>query len=438
MTDAPISAAPRPKTDLRHSTIAGVAGLALLFGALGTWSGTTEIAGAVVASGRAVVSGKPKLVQSLDGGIVDQIAVKNGDRVAEGQVLLRLDPTLLRINLDIARGRLADAIALKERLEAEQQGLPEPVFAYDELPFALDETAPHEAGQRQIFAARAEVLRGYREQLAEKRAQSDAQLAGLDAQVSAKREQLAFLEKDLANTVALSEQGLVRESQMLDLQRARADLLGQISALEADRAGISAGLRESELATLQNERAFKETVVTDLREATAKTEELILEIVTRTEQLDRIEIRAPAEGVVHEMQAGTVGGVVAPGATILEVVPLDRGVDFELRVDPRAIDQVHPGQRAQVVLSSFDPRTTPKLAGEVTTVSPDAITDPKTGQSYFRIGIAVPPAELARLGDAAVVPGMPVEAFLETGDRTVLAYLLQPVVANLRYAFREN
>ena len=410
----------------------------LLLGVLGTWATTTVISGAVIAHGQAVVHGKPKMIQSLDGGIVAAIAVQNGDHVTEGQLLLRLDPTLLAINLDIARGRLADAMALKARLEAEQQGLAAPVFTYPDLPFPALDTASHEEGQRQIFSARAELLQGYRAQLTEKQRQFETQTRGIEAQITAKRTQLGYLETDLENTVALYEKGLVRESEMLDLQRNQSELLGQISALETELMTARDAMRDSELGTLQNERAFKEGVVTDLRDATAKTEELILEIVTRTEQLDRIDVRAPADGIVHEMQVDTVGGVVAPGATMLEVVPLNRGVDFELRVDPRAVDQVHPGQRAQVVMSSFDPRTTPKLEGEVTKVSPDTIVDPKTGQSYYRINLVILPKELARLGDATLVPGMPVEAFLETGDRSVLTYLLQPLSAHLRHAFREN
>jgi HlyD family secretion protein len=426
------------RTDVRRTSLAGALGLLVLLGVLGTWAATTVISGAVIAHGQAVVHGKPKLIQSLDGGIVATIAVQNGDHVSEGQLLLRLDPTLLAINLDIARGRLADALALKARLEAEQLGLTAPVFAYPDLPFPALDTATHEEGQRQIFVARAEVLQGYREQLAEKQRQFETQTQGIEAQITAKREQLGYLETDLENTVALYEKGLVRESEMLDLQRGQSELLGQISALDTELVTARDAMRDSELETLQNERAFKESVVTDLRDATAKTEELILEIVTRTEQLDRIEVRAPAAGIVHEMQVGTVGGVVAPGATILEIVPLNRGVDFELRVDPRAIDQVHPGQQAQVVMSSFDPRTTPKLVGEVIKVSPDAIVDPKTGQSYYRIDLVVSPEELARLEGATLVPGMPVEAFLETGDRSVLTYLLQPLSAHLRHAFREN
>lgn len=441
---APVAARPAAppasplRSDWRRTGLAGGIGLLLLIGILGVWATLTVISGAVIANGQAIVRGKPQLVQSLDGGIVASIAVRNGDAVTKDQILLRLDPTLLAVSLESARGRLADALTLKARLEAEQQGLAEPVFDFPALPFAPVDTARYAQGQREIFRARAEVLRGGRDRLAERMRQYDSQIAGSNSQIAARRDQLGYLEKDLENLRALTSQGLARQSELSDLQRAQSDLLSQIAALETDLAQFSIARRDSTLETLQAERAFRETVVSDLRDATAKTEELILEIITRQAQLDRIEIRAPASGIVNEMQVATVGGVVAPGAILLEVVPLTQGLDFELRVDPRAIDQVYPGQRAQLVLAALDPRSTPKLEARVTTVSADAITDPKTGQSFYRINLDVPPGELARLGEARLVPGMPVEAFLETGDRSVLAYLIRPLSEQLRRAFREE
>lgn len=432
--DAPLQL----RHDLRGTMLMGGVGMLVLVLTLVVWAVTTMIGGAVIAQGQAVVRGKPKLVQTLDGGEVAAIMVKNGDRVTEGDVLLRLDPTLLTINLDIARGRLAEALARRARLEAEQLGLDAPVFKYPPMPFPALDTAKHEEGQRQLFQARAEVFNGRRDQLAEKLLQLENQITGIEGQIAAKRDQMAYLEKDLANVEVLYSQDLVRQSQLTDLQRSQSDLLGQLSALEADLAQNRNVMRDSELETLQGERTFKEEVVTELRKAATDVDELLLEIVTRSEQLSRIDIRAPANGIVHQMQAATVGGIVAPGATILEVVPMGNGVDFELRVDPRSIDQVYPGQKAQVVMSAFNSRTTPKLEGHVTGISPGAIVDPVSGQGYYQIDLTVTPEELARLGDVALMPGMPVEAFLETGDRSVMTYLLEPLSSQFRLAFREE
>ena len=427
-----------PRDDLRLPTVLGAAAAFLLLAGLVAWAAVTPIAGAVPVEGQAIVRGEARKVQSLDGGIVAAVAVQNGDRVEAGDVLLRLDSTLLAANLDMALGRLAEALARRARLEAEQAGLAAPVFAYDPLPFALPATARQEEGQRQIFAARSELRRGRRDQLAERLAQYGGQIAGTTAQIAAKRDQLGFLERDLANVSRLSDQGLVRQSQLTDLQRGRAELLGQIAALEADLGRLGNAMRDAELETLLGERGFMEEVVTELGRATAEIGELTLEILTRREQLGRVEIRAPVSGLVHQFHATTPGGVVAPGATILEVVPLEEGIEFELRLEPRHVDQVWPGQEAGVVIAALNSRVTPTLEGRVVSVSPGLVTDPATGLRHFRVGLAVPPAEIARLGAVALVPGMPVEAYLRTGERTVINYLLEPLTGQLRRAFREE
>jgi HlyD family secretion protein len=434
--DAPL---PALRTDLgRLAWLGGFAGVALLV-LLVAWAAVTPIAGAVIVQGQAVVHGKPKLVQSLDGGIVAAIEVAAGDSVAAGQLLLRLDATQIAASLEIARAKLAEDLARRARLESEELGLPAPEFRYPPLPFAQPQTARQEEGERQVFAARAALLQGREAQLAERRAQIATRTEGLRAQIAAKRDQLALLEEDLGNVAELARQGLARDSQRLDLERARSDLLGQISELGVQVAEITNSVRDAELETLQQKREFAESVVTDLRLVNTEIETLVPQILTLEAQLSRVEIRAPAGGVVHEMAATTVGGVIAPGAVILQVVPLDAGLDFELRLDPRLVDQVHPGQAAQVVMAALDPRATPRLAGTVAGISPGTIADPVTGAPFYRVTLNIPPAELARLGtDVDLVPGMPVEAFLETGDRTVLRYLLKPLSSQVARTFRER
>jgi HlyD family secretion protein len=282
------------------------------------------------------------------------------------------------------------------------------------------------------------VLKGRRDQLAEQLRQFDVQADGLQGLIAAKEEQLALVGRERATMQQLFDQGLAREGQLLDLQRAEADLLGQLSGHRSDLSRMQLAGRDAELAVVQGEREFKEQVVTELRAATTEAEELILEIVNLDRQLERIDIRAPARGVVHEMQVTTVGGVVAPGAVLLQVLPIDEGVAFEFRLDPRSVNRVQAGQPAQVVFPAFDQRVTPKLNGTVTAISPAAITDPATGQNYYRVELEIPPDELARLGEGTLLPGMPVEAFLQTGDRSVLDYLLHPLSAQIDRAFREN
>lgn len=424
-------------TSLRKPALTGAIGLAVLIGVLGVWSATTMIGGAIIASGHAVVEGNMKRIQSLDGGIVASIEVQNGDRVEAGDVLLRLDATLMQTNLDIARARLAAAMTLQARLVAEQSGADEITFPLPDPALGLPDASARQAGQRQIFAARAAVLDGGRERLVETQAQYEAQARGITGQMEAVREQLRLLEIDIGNMQTLADQGLARQSQMSELARARAELTGQLAGLEAEQSRLITAARDAELRTLQEERAFMESVVVELRTVTAEIQELMLEITTRQAQLARVDITAPVSGIVHEMQVSTLGGVVAPGETILEVVPVGEDLSFEVRVDPRAIDQVRPGQPAQLMLSSFDPQETPRLVATVADVSASAITDPATGQSYYRATLEVTPSEIARLGQVELMPGMPVEAFLQTHDRSVIAYLTEPLTSSLRHAFRE-
>ena len=225
---------------------------------------------------------------------------------------------------------------------------------------------------------------------------------------------------------------------MLDLQRAESVLLGDIAESQTKLAQIRNSIRDTELEILQTDREFKEEVVTDLREVTASRAELVLQIVNAEKELERIDIVAPADGIIHELQVSTVGGVVAPQATIVQVIPLSEGVEFEFRVDPQSIDQVFIGQRSKVIFPGFNSRSAPEVFGTVSGISATSVTDEATGQSFFRIELTLPPEELNRLGDAKLIPGMPVEAFLQTGERSVLSYLTKPMTDQLRRAFRES
>ena len=433
----------RPDTSLTGPVRLAVLALALMLGAFGLWSVTTVIGGAVVAQGQVTVKAQPQEVQSLEGGTVQAILVHNGDTVHAGQVMVRFDPTLTAANLGIAQSKLANALALVARLQAEQLGLATIDFTPDKilgtaLPFAAPDLTQPAEGQRKIFAARAAVLAGQRDRLAETMAQYDTQTQGLIGQIAAKEDEISLTGAEITNQQSLVDQGLARQSTLSDLRRTQADLLGQLAALQADKAKLVTSRRDSRLETLQGERTFAEQVVIDLRDATAKVEELVPEIVTRSDQLAHAQVRAPMDGVVHEMKVATIGGVVAPGATLVEVIPLAQGFSFEVQVEPKAIDQVHLGQVADLVLGSFDPRSTPRLKASVSNVPPNAVVDPHSGRSYYRVELSVTAAELARIGDQQLVPGMPVTAYLSTSSRSVLTYLLHPLASQLDMAFREK
>ncbi|MFB9151597.1 HlyD family type I secretion periplasmic adaptor subunit [Roseovarius ramblicola] len=431
-------AGPPLRTDLSRAARIGILGGFALLILVFSWAYITPISGAVIASGSAVVRGKPKMVQSLDGGMVEDVRVADGDLVRAGDVLLRLDPTLLRINLEMYRNRLAEIRAEIARLKAEQVNAVRPIFDYDTTyldGLGLDQI---NAGQAEIFQARRDVMQGRQDQLREKVAQFHNQISGVAGLIKAKKDQLTFVEKELADVSALHADGLAREGQVLELQRVRARLLGEIAETQSELARIRNSIRDTELEILQSERQFKEQVVTDLRAAVTKSEELLLQIITARNELDRIEILAPVGGIVHEMQVHSAGEVVPPGETILQVIPISKGVDFEVRVDPNAVDQVFQGQRAKLVFTAFNTRTAPELVGSVSGVSPDRVVDPATGKPFYRVTLTVPQGELERLDGHEILPGMPIEAYLQTGERTVLSYLMRPLTDQLRRAFRDD
>ncbi len=426
-----------PDDRLRGPVRLAALAFALLLAIFGLWAANTMISGAVISSGQVMVKGEAQKLQSLEGGTVTAIAVKNGDHVRAGQILVQFDPTLAATNLNIAHAHLAEALALRARLDAEQAGLAAPVFDLPKLPFAAPDISAEAAGQARIFAARAAVLAGQRDRLTESLAQIDSQRQSLASQIAAKTEEISLTDAQINTQQILLDQGLARQSQLSELRRGHASLLGQLAALQAEAAKLVISARDARLETLQGERAFQEKVATELREAEAKIEDLTLEILTRQQQLAHTDLRAPVDGVVHELKLATLGGVAAPGDTVAEIIPLAAGLRIELQVDPRGIDEVFIGQKTDVSFTALDPRSTPKLQAVVAQISPDAISDPRSGRSFYRIDLTLPEAELARLDGQTLLPGMPVTAYLATSNRSVLAYLLHPLTSQMALAFRE-
>ena len=428
------------RTSYRGAMIGGLLGFALLFiGGFG-WMAFASLSGAVVAEGTVVVRGKPKSVQHLDGGIIEAIAVENGDLVRGGEVLVRLDPTLLTANLEIYRNRLREAAARRARLEAERDGLETIVFD-DALLTIYDPGRDgniHRDGQRRLFEARRTTRIGETEQQREKIARYANQIAGVNGLIAAKREQLALIEQELAGLRTLEEKGLTSRTRVMAQARARADLIGQISEHQAELARIDNSVRETEIAILQIERQFREEVLSELREVSTRVDDLVQQIVATTRKLERVAIRAPIDGIVHELNVHTIGGVVPAGGTLMQIIPVDGGMSVELAVEPQFIDQLYRGQRATVRFPAFNQRTTPEIFAAVTAISPSSVVNTSTGRAFYRVALTIDEDELARLGNLALLPGMPVEAFLQTRQRTVLSYLFKPLSDQFTRALRED
>jgi HlyD family secretion protein len=428
----------KPRTALsRTGVLAALVSLTLV-GGTAAWAFLTEIGSAVVATGAVTVQGKPKSIQHLDGGIVQEILVSDGDLVEAGQILMRLDPNLLTANLEIYLNRLAELVTREARLRAELDGKVAITFPAVDAWLEGRDLTDLEEGERSIFDARSEIQSGRKAQLEERIRQFGNQIDGLEALIAAKREQVSYIDLEIERLTTLQEKGLARENQVLTLQGTRADLLGQVAEHISETARVQNSIRDAELEILQVARQFREEVLTQLRDTKVQKDELTQQIVTTEKQLERIEIRAPVRGLVHELQIVTLGGVVAPGAVIGQIIPIDGPITFDLQIAPTDIDSLYAGQVVRLRFPAFNQRTTPELQGTLTGLSPSTVKDEVTGMSFYRAEAQITGAELAKLGEVDLLPGMPVEAFIGRADRTVASYLFQPVSEHMVRAFREE
>lgn len=427
------------KTSSRLALVAGFALLVILFVVGGTWSYFAGLAGAVVAQGQLVVEGKPKTIQHLDGGIVSSILIDDGDRVETGQPLIRLDDTLLNANLAIYQNRLQEGLAQRARLVAERDG--NETITWDDSLFDLlviEADIGVRNGQETLFSARRETRDGQIAQLQEKIRQLDNQTNGLKALKASKSAQLAFLDEEVDGIRALREQGLVPNSQLMSLERQREELIGQNAEHDAELAGIQNTISETQIQILQIGREFRESVLAELRQVEQEVNDMTQQLYATKEQLKRVEIKAPVTGIIHELSVFTIGGVVAPAAPVLQIVPQEERLQVEAKVEPRSVDEIYPGQSAALRFSALNQRTTPELTGQVEQISANVITEEQTGASYYLVRIVVSEEELRRLDGQLLIPGMPVEVFIKTQDRSALNYFLKPLLDQMQRAFREE
>lgn len=424
---------------LRRYQLVGFMGLALLVGGLGAWAVLASIQGAVIASGITVVETYLKRIQHRDGGIIAEIAVKEGDRVAEGQVLVKLDQTDSRAELAIIEAMLDEYAAKRARLEADRDGR-------DDIEFPLELTsrladkriADIEAGQRRLFLTQKAALKGRLEQLNERIGQLEQEITGLTAQHTSKKEQISLVRQELTNLKELLAHGLVQASRVFALDRERANLEGEEGELFAKIASTRGQISEIKLQIIQLDDDARTKTLSDLRDTEVGIAEAEQKRVAARAKLERTVIRAPREGYVHQLAIHTIGGVVAPGADIMAIVPdLDQLV-IDVHVRPEDIDQVSVGQTAQLRFPSFDQRTTPQISGEVMQVDAD-LTKPTDQQPpYYGVRVRLTQQQAELLGSNKLKPGMPAEAFIQTAERTPLSYLLQPLTDQIAHTFREG
>lgn len=420
-----------------HMIAAGCALSAMVIG-VGGWAATAQVAGAVIAPGSLVVEGNLKRVQHPTGGVVGELRVRDGEAVREGDVLIRLDETQTRANLAIITRNIDELAARRARLEAERD-IGELVF-----PSQLVERAANEpevervlAGERRLFESRREARRGQQAQLRERIAQLQQQINGTEEQVAAKRLEIQFIATELQGVRELARKNLVPIQRLTALERDGARLGGDNGALLASIAQTRMRITETELQILQIDQDLRSEVGRELGDIRAKLSELGERKIAAEDQLRRVELRAPYDGVVHQLNVHTVGGVISAGETVMLIVPASDSLSVEVRLAPETIDQVRTGQDVNLRFSAFNQRTTPEVRGRVARISADLSSDPRLNVSYYVARIEIPEAEIQSLGHR-LKPGMPVEAFIQTGDRTVLTYLTKPVSDQMQRAFRER
>jgi len=427
-----------PPESIRRQLYAGLAGVIVLAVGLGGWAITTEIAGAVIASGSVVVDSSVKKVQHPTGGVVGQLHVRDGDQVKAGDIVVRLDDTVTRANAAVMAKSLDELRARQARLQAELNDLREIGFPAEVLDRSSDATVSRVlAGEQRLFESRRAARAGQKSQLAERIGQLEEQQRGLDEQVGAKKLEIDLIQRELESVRILWRQNLVQLSRLTTLERDYARLRGERGALLSSIAQVKGKVTETELQILQVDQDLRSEVGKDLGEVRAKISELVEKQVAAEDQLKRVDLVAPQDGTVHQLAVHTIGGVINAGEPVMLIVPKERLI-IEVKVAPNDIDQIRIGQSAILRLPAFNQRTTPELNGEVDRISADVVQEQKSSTSFYTARITFSDNELARLNGFALVPGMPVEAFLQTGARTVMSFLLKPLSDQIAKAWRER
>jgi len=419
---------------------AGLFCVALMVGGLGTWSATAMLSGAVIANGKMRVETQRQVVDHLDGGVVGEILVRDGDKVKAGDVVIRLDGTKLHSDLTVLESQLYELMARRARLMAEQSGSDTIEFDAELLDVAKEnpEVQSLLSGQIALFNARANTLQQERDKLAERQEQIREQIKGSEAQIASYKRQAELIEEELVGQRKLLKQGLAQANRVLSLEREAARLEGERGQLIAKTAQLKGQISENAIEVVRLEANQREEAITQLRDLGYRELELKEKRIALKERLSRLDIKAPRDGIVYDMSVHTLQSVIRPAEPILYIVPTDTALIVVAQVDPIHIDEIGPGQEAVLRFSAFNSRITPQIFGRVVRVSPDAYTDERTGRTYYRADVTISDEEIAKLEGQELMPGMPVEVFIQTGERTPLNYLMKPFTDYFYRALREQ
>jgi HlyD family secretion protein len=433
---------PQPRTardNVRSVILLALATAVFCVGGIFAWAGFTEIAGAVIAPGQLVIDSSAKKVQHQTGGIVGEIRVREGSRVQAGDVLVRLDETVLAANLGVISRGLDEMLARQARLTAERDGMDRVDFAPELVARSGNgDVSRMMAAEQRLFELRRSARLGQKSQLEQRVAQLQEEIAGVTTQAEAKAREIEIIRRELEGVRDLYRKNLIQMSRLTALEREDARLDGERGSLVASAAQAKGKVTETALQILQIDQDLRSEVAKELREVQGNIAVLSERRIAAEDQLRRVEVRAPLAGVVHQLAVHTVGGIVGPGELMMMIVPDGDDLAIEVKIAPQDIDQVRVGQRASLRFPAFNQRTTPEIEGNVSLVAADLTTDPRTGAMYYVARMAVPEEQLRRLDGGRLLPGMPVEAFVQTGYRSVLSYLLKPLTDQMLQTFRQR
>lgn len=413
--------------------------LFLLVFVLGGWSVLAKIQGAVIATGQVAVDGKPKVVQHLEGGIVSDISVKEGDYVSQGQNVLKLDSTILNANLDAAETNYFENQALISRLKAEQNGQ-DKIYWSRQLPRhgVNSRVDLAKSGQEQLFHARRSALSGEIAQFSQRIEQFRDEDTGLISEIDFTRSELGLVEQELSKMTNLLRQNLVSRNRVTQLERDSTRLMNTAAKLESRRTGLQNAIREAEIQIAQTRRLREEEVLTDLRVAQTQADSYNETLKTVSTKTKLVGIEAPVSGIVHEMTVTTIGGVIAPGQEIMQIIPKRDSLVIKAHVMPQDIDQVTLGQKTNVIFSALKQSAAPELDGTVSFISADALVDSITGSAYFEVDVEIADAEIVKLNGQTLIPGMPADVFIQTQEQTVFDYIMGPLRDTLKKTMRDG
>jgi HlyD family secretion protein len=438
---APKSVLPKvgPSDSLKPYLIASVATMVLLVGGLGGWAATSNLAGAVLAQGTVIVDSNVKKVQHPSGGVVGEIRIKDGSKVQAGDILVRLDETVTRANLLMVSKQLDELAIRQARLKAERDRADAvetpPLLIGREHDRVVREMI---AGEQSLFDSRRSGRASQKAQLKERMGQIAEEIRGITRQQQAKTSEVELVRIELAGLTTLYAKNLIALPRVTTAKRDVARLDGERGQLEAQIAQAKGKISEIELQVLQIDHDLRTEIVKELREAQGKESELVERSIAAEDQLKRIDIRAPQSGIVHQLVVHTVGGVVTQSEPLMLIVPEGEKLVIEARVAQQDIEQVHPDQQAWIRLTAFNQRTTPEVAGTVERIAADLTREQQTGAAYFIVRITIADTELAKLGTAKLLPGMPADVQIRTTERSALSYLVKPLQDQIAKAFKER